>query len=165
MTIPRVLTLKQTNGDYTLMSKPIQELNNLRINSKRVPSNRIALLSDNVEIEMEMEETDFQLTFSNNNNEKVILKKENNQITFDRSQSGITDFNADFIKVHKAPLQNILLKNVKIYIDRSSMEFIFNDGELNITELVFPQSPYTILETKGVKEPSTIHQLKSIWGN
>jgi hypothetical protein len=42
------------------------------------------------------------------------------------------------------------------------IEFIFNDGEFNITELVFPQSPYTILETKGVKEPSTIHQLRSI---
>jgi fructan beta-fructosidase len=163
MTIPRVLTLKQTNGDYTLLSNPIQELNNLRVNSKTFPSNKMALSSDNLEIEMELEETDFQLIFSNNNNEKVVLKKENKQITFDRSQSGIIDFNNDFIKVHKAPLQNIFLKNVKIYIDRSSMEFIFNDGELNITELVFPQSPYTILETKGVKEPSTIHQLRSIW--
>ncbi len=163
MTVPRVLELKQTGGDYTLFSKPIQELNNLRVNSKKVPSNRIALLSDVSEIEMELAETDFEMVFSNNNNEKVVLKKENNQIMFDRSKSGITNFNTDFIKVHKAPLQNIILKNVKVYIDRSSMEIIFNDGELNMTELVFPQSPYTILETKGVKEPATIHQLRSIW--
>jgi len=106
---------------------------------------------------------DFQLIFSNKNKEKLTLQKKGDQIIFDRSQSGITAFNEEFRKIHNAPAKDIDIKKIKVYIDRSSMEIFFNEGELNMTELVFPKSPYTLLETQGIRDQVTIHHLSTIW--
>ncbi|HLG40952.1 MAG TPA: glycoside hydrolase family 32 protein [Chitinophagaceae bacterium] len=163
MTIPRVLELNEMDGQYKLLSKPVQELNKLRKSSDQVNSSEINLTSDILEIELDALAADFQLTFSNTNNEKVILKKNGDQIIFNRSQSGITAFNDDFSRLHYAPVKGMDIKKIKAYIDRSSMEFFFNEGELVMTELVFPKSSYTLLETQGIKEQATIHQLRSVW--
>lgn len=166
MTIPRTLELIETNGQYKLLSKPVKELGKLRKSSGHVNAAKINLKSDMLEIELDAASADFQLTFSNKNNEKVILKKTGDQIVFDRSQSGIIAFNDDFPKLHNnTPEMGMDIKKIKVFIDRSSMEFFFNDGEWAITELVFPKSSYTLLETQGIQEKVTIHQLRSVWIN
>ncbi len=164
MTIPRSLELIENNGKYKLLSKPIQELGKLRKSSNQVSSSKINLISDMLEIDLETNSSDFQLVFSNKINEQVVLKKINDQITFDRSKSGIIDFNDDFSKIQNTTLtKGVNINKIKVFIDRSSMEFFLNDGEVVLTELVFPKSAYTILETQGIKEDVIIHQLKSIW--
>jgi len=164
MTIPRSLELYEYDGQYTLYSKPIQELGNLRKSSEQVNSSKINLTSDMLEIDLETTSADFQLEFSNNENEIVVLKKIGDQIILDRSKSGIIDFNDSFSKIHdNTPTNGMKINEIIIFIDRSSMEFFFNDGELVITVLVFPKSAYTLLKTQGIKEDLKIHQLNSIW--
>lgn len=163
MTVPRALALQEKDGSYQLQSKPVEELNKLRTSSKQVDPTNIALPSDVVEIELEGLEETFQLTFSNKNGEQVVLKKQGDQIVFDRSQSGIVDFNEDFSKTHFAPAKGRSFKKLRIYLDRSSLEFFFDDGALTLTELVFPKSPYSLLKTEGVKAKANIHVLRSIW--
>lgn len=163
MTIPRVLELHKSEGQYKLLSKPVQELTKLRKSSEQVSAAKIPLSSDMLEIELDVLSADFQLIFSNKNKEKLTLQKKGDQVIFNRSQSGITAFNEEFRKIHNAPAKDINIKKIKVYIDRSSMEIFFNEGELNMTELVFPQSPYTLLETQGIRDQITIHHLSTIW--
>jgi fructan beta-fructosidase len=163
MTIPRVLELIEKNGDYQLLSKPVAELAALRVSSKTFTSSVINLPSDLLEIDLTTKSENFQLTFSNQAGERVLLKKEGDSIFFDRSKSGIIDFSTAFTTLHVAPAHGMGIKTIKLYIDRSSMEFFFNDGALCITELVFPTSYYTLLETEGIATEVTIHPLKSIW--
>lgn len=166
MTIPRSLELIEKEGQYTLLSKPVQELGKLRKSSNQVNSSEINLTSDLLEIDLETTSADFQLVFSNKDNEIVVLHKMGDRIIFDRSKSGIIDFNDDFPKIHNnTPANGLNITKIKVFMDRSSMEFFFNDGELVITTLVFPKSAYTLLKTKGIKEDVSIHQLKSIWTN
>lgn len=163
MTLPRWLRLQQQGNDYTLCSEPIKELNALRVSTTQATTNRIALASACTELEIDSLSSDFRLVLSNEAQEKVILEKKGNQLSFDRSQSGITQFSEAFGRLHTVPLAHSAIRHLKIYIDWSSIAFIFNHGELNITELVFPTLPYTLLETSGVASPITMHALRSIW--
>ena len=164
LTVPRCLVLNENDGKYTLLSKPIEELTKLRKSSSQVSATNINLTSDMLEIDLETTAAEFQLVFSNNANETVSLKKINDKIVFDRSKSGIIDFNKDFSNIqNNTPTNGITINKIKIFIDRSSMEFFFNDGELVITELVFPKSGYTSLKTQGINKNLIVHQLKSIW--
>lgn len=165
MTIPRSLELHKQKGAYKLFSKPVVELTGLRKRTQQVTANKIDLSSDILEIDLAVSSADFQLVFSNKHNEKILLAKSGDRIVFDRSQSGITNFNDDFRSIHYAPAAAINIQKIKVFIDRSSIEFVFNEGELNMTELVFPKSPYTLLETQGFEEQVIIHQLRSIWNN
>ncbi|MBL7828720.1 MAG: glycoside hydrolase family 32 protein [Saprospiraceae bacterium] len=163
MTVPRALELQERDGQYSLVSKPVRELQVLRSKVVQVKSSRINLPSDCLDIELSAVATDFKLTFSNEKGEKVILEKKGDEITFDRSRSGIAAFSSDFKQIHRAPAQNLVIKNIRVFLDRSSMEFFFNDGALAVTELVFPNSPYTLLETEGIVEKGTLYPLRSVW--
>ena len=72
----------------------------------------------------------------------------------DRRESGIVDFSQDFPSVTMAPAHSgdKPLK-LRIFIDRSSIEVFGRDGRFAMTNLVFPNSPYTTLslDTKGGK--------------
>jgi len=163
MTIPRSLELIEDEGDYKLASRPVQELEKWRQSSKQVAASTINLETDLCEIELNVVSTDFRLAFSNGNGEKALLEKTGGQITFDRSNSGIITFNEEFAKMHYAPAKGLEIKKIRIFQDRSSLEFFFNDGELTMTELVFPRFPFTLLETEGMSDQATIHQIKTIW--
>lgn len=159
MTVARVLEL---GNDNNLRSKPAKELEILRKTPYKADSDRVELKSDLLEINLKVNTPNFQLTFSNEKGERVLFQKNGRQLAFDRSKSGITDFSEDFAKVHRNET-DIEIKNIRIYLDRSSMEFFINDGEIVITELIFPSSPYTILQTSGIDKEVLIYPLKSVW--
>jgi fructan beta-fructosidase len=97
---------------------------------------------------------DQSLTFelSNENGEKVTASIENNFFTFDRSRSGKTDFHESFPGLHRTPLSGITVQSIEIYIDAASIEIFINDGEVVLTELVFPNASFSkIALTPGVK--------------
>lgn len=163
MTVPRALALIEADGRYSLHSQPIKELNQLRTSSERVKASKFDLKSDIIELECNTASDDFKLVFSNDKNEEVVLEKKGDQIILDRTKSGITTFNENFPKVHTSPAEGIDIKNIRIFLDRSSMEIFFNEGALVLTELVFPTVPYSTVETQGLGDDITIHQLKSVW--
>lgn len=165
MTVPRSLELMKNGDDYSIASRPVEELEKLRESTKEQEGDLISLTSDVLEIEMKSLGGDFKMTFSNDQGDKLVIDKTDDLVFFDRRQAGLKDFSDVFAAVHNVPLKGVEVKDIRIFLDRSSIEIFFNDGESVITELIFPTSTYKELSLQGMDSKVEIHLLKSIWGN
>lgn len=88
------------------------------------------------------------LVLSNSLGEHVdmVYDVKNKTFSFDRCQSGIVDFSQDFPAVTYAPTHSADGKvSLRIFIDRSSIEVFGNEGRFVMTNLVFPNEPYSTL--------------------
>ena len=165
-TLPRDMgVFKDTDGQYYLSSTPSPELDALRgklaHNQRKLAigtkENSIALPSSNdgiCEIVMDIDARKNQkvyITLSNKVKEKVVMTYDvdGETLSFDRTQSGIIDFSQDFASVTVAPTHSHDGKlSLRIFIDRSSIEVFEKDGRLAMTNLVFPNSPYSVISFK-----------------
>lgn len=108
-------------------------------------------------VSLDLEPRDSQpitITLSNRTGESVVMTYDPADATFtmDRTRSGITDFSQDFPAVTAAPTFNRGGRlHLDLYIDRSSIEAFGDDGRFAMTNLVFPESPYTTLSVSGSK--------------
>jgi len=68
----------------------------------------------------------------------------------DRKQSGAVGFSDVFPIVSVAPTYGTL-KQLRIFIDRCSIEAFDAEGKMAMTNLVFPSEPYNIIKVKGGK--------------
>ena len=103
------------------------------------------------------------LTLANKAGERVVLTYDSDKETlaFDRTQSGIVNFSQDFPAVTVAPTHRHDGKlSLRIFVDRSSVEVFEKEGRLAMTNLVFPNSPYTELSLKSSKGKAKISNLK-----
>lgn len=150
MTIPRTLNLKKENSGYRLISTPIAEINKITANVMPLSENASVAnaLSYSLDITTNPNEP-FTLVLSNNLSEKVEIAVSNKTISMDRTQSGITNFLPEFAAVHTAPLAGIQVKTVKVFVDASSIEVFVNDGEVVLTDLIFPNAPLQNINYTG----------------
>lgn len=111
------------------------------------------------------------ITLDNKSGEKVTMTYDIRQSTFsmDRTASGTVDFSQDFPAVTVAPtFNNCGELQLRLFIDRSSIEAFGNGGKFAMTNLVFPTSPYSSMEISAtggkarIKE-CTIYPLKAIY--
>ena len=177
-TLPREMGIfKDTDGQYYLSSTPSPELTTLRgqlhHQSRRLSVGKadkvIALPTQNdglCEILMDIEARKDQLltlTLSNKADERVVLtyNPADETLAFDRTQSGIVNFSQDFPAVTIAPTHRHDGKlSLRLFIDRSSIEVFEQEGRLAMTNLVFPNSPYTSLSLQCSKGKAKINNLK-----
>ncbi|QDH79956.1 glycoside hydrolase family 32 protein [Echinicola soli] len=164
MTLPRELELVSGGGDNKVASRPVQEVQSLRHSTETIQGLTHQLKEPLFDLELtKANGKEASLTLSNELGEKVVFKMEADQLVIDRSKSGKTDFEAGFGNLHTAPIPGIAIKNLRVFADRSSLEFFINDGELVMTEIIFPNAPYLQLEMEGFQENGKVHYLKSIW--
>ena len=163
MTLPRQLSLFKAEEGFYIASTPVEELKKLRTESKVLNTSEIKLENELAEIELTPNQEDFKIVFSNELGDEVVFEKSGQEIIFDRSQSGLTGFSESFPEIHHIPDLGISIEKLRIFIDQSSIEFFINDGELAITELIFPNAPLNLIETSGIANEVKIHNLKSIW--
>ncbi len=164
MTLPRKLELFEVEGKNLLASSPVKEIESLRKRSEPLSEPKTQL-DDNL-FELELTKSMGQnasITFGNEMGDQISLHIKEEQIVFDRTKSGQVDFHKKFARVHHAPLNGIKIKKVRVFVDQSSLEFYFNEGELVITEIIFPDQPLQNLSLEGFEEGGSIHYLKSIW--
>ncbi|MCI6250054.1 MAG: DUF4980 domain-containing protein [Bacteroidales bacterium] len=177
-TLPREMGIfKDTDGQYYLSSTPSPELEALRgglhHQSRRFSLGKsdktISLPTQNdgiCEILLDIEARKGQvltLTLANKAGERVVLTYDSDKETlaFDRTQSGIVNFSQDFPAVTVAPTHRHDGKlSLRIFVDRSSIEVFEKEGRLAMTNLVFPNSPYTELSLKSSKGKAKISNLK-----
>ena len=83
------------------------------------------------------------ITLSNAKGEQVVMHYDAQKQTFsmDRTKSGDTSFSENFACTTVAPTHG-QLKQVRLFIDHSSIEAIDADGKMAMTNLVFPSEPY-----------------------
>ncbi|MDE6443231.1 MAG: GH32 C-terminal domain-containing protein, partial [Muribaculaceae bacterium] len=89
---------------------------------------------------------DVDITLSNAKGEKVVMNfnPSESKFSFDRTQSGVTDFSKDFPAVVWAPtLRDSKEQKLRIFVDTSSMEVFDAEGNFVLTNLVFPNEPYS----------------------
>jgi levanase/fructan beta-fructosidase len=100
-----------------------------------------------------------EIVLSNAKGEQVIMRYDAARQTFsmDRTRSGDVSFSADFPCVTEAPTYGTV-KQVRIFIDRCSIEVFDAEGKMAMTNLVFPSEPYNTLKVKGGK--ATIYEIK-----
>ncbi len=162
-TLPRELTLNQRKGDYLVASSPVRELEKLRENAQEMEGSEWEIESELVELILRPEQGDFSVEIGNEKGEKVVFRKNGEELSFDRSQSGITGFSNVFGNLHTAPLEGLEVEQLRIFLDRSSIEIFVNNGELVLTEIIFPESPYSQIKLVGFRDRSTVHELRGIW--
>lgn len=90
------------------------------------------------------------VTLSNDEGEEFIITYDQKAMTLtcDRSKSGITNFNQHFAsKLTVAPVHKKLTQ-LRIFVDNSSVEVFGNNGEVCLTNLVFPKSKFNHITVK-----------------
>ena len=103
---------------------------------------------------------------------KFSIDPKNKVMTFDRTHSGIVDFEDSFAAgVQTMPYDpQDRQVDLSIWVDESSVEIFLDDGRYVFTNQVFPESNYNSIVIKAPKpyitylSPQTT-QIKSIWNN
>lgn len=100
-----------------------------------------------------------EIVLSNAKGEEVVMTYDAQQQTFamDRTKSGDSSFSEAFAVNTIAPTYGNV-KQLRIFIDRCSIEAFDADGKMAMTNLVFPSEPYNIIKVKGGK--ATIYEIK-----
>lgn len=174
MTIPRTLHLYKENGDFSLRSWPVAELDKIKISSvknTRVKDSIITSFAPTSMIELSVlisHESTFKVRLSNDESEYIDLGYDSatNELYLDRTKAGLSNFNETFAARHTCP-RNYMSDTLtmKLLLDHSSIEMFADDGRSVMTDIFFPTTPFTKLEIlDGSKVIDlNIAELESIW--
>ena len=90
------------------------------------------------------------ITLPNDKGEQVVMTYDEKSRTFamDRTKSGQKEFSDDFAALTVAPVHG-KMSQLRLFIDRSSIEAFDADGKMAMTNLVFPTKPYNKVLVKG----------------
>ena len=90
------------------------------------------------------------ITLANDKGEQVVMTYDEKSRTFamDRTKSGQKEFSDDFAALTVAPVHG-KMSQLRLFIDRSSIEAFDADGKMAMTILVFPTKPYNKVLVKG----------------
>ena len=177
-TLPRDVRLfRGADGELYVASAPAPELSGLRgkstlsvkkvsIGSKSVNYTLPSANSGVCEISLGIDArraASVDITLANKQGDKVVMTYDTNARTmaFDRTKSGIVDFSQSFPAVTVAPTRETDGRiTLRLFVDRSSIELFGNDGRFVMTNLVFPNSPYTTLSVKANGGKAKINDLQ-----
>ena len=143
--IPRDLGLFEYKGETYCSVVPSPEMTAAR--SKKATK----ALSESCEMVVNLK-GNATITLSNDKGEKVVMLYDAKAETFsmDRTKSGKMDFCNDFAATTKAPTYG-KISQLRIFIDKSSIEAFDAEGKMAMTNLVFPTKPYNKVTVKGGK--------------
>ena len=159
--LPRELSLTQTQNGIRLIQTPIPELQSLRGTHTQYRNEFIStdndlfhhIRSETLEIKAEFQWTGntdsfgFQLRVGANEETVISYLVAEQMLVLDRTRSGQADFNEGFARIHSAPLAPIRNTiRLHIFVDAASIEVFANDGILTLTDSIFP-SP----DSRGIK--------------
>jgi len=177
-TLAREMKLfKGADGDIYLASAPAKELDGLR--DKIVAESGKATLGTTplkfeipasteglYEIVTTIEsgkKSKTEITLGNNAGEKAVITYDaaNRTASFDRTEAGLSDFSQSFPAVTVAPTHEKDGRiELRIFVDRSSVEVFGNDGEFVMTNLVFPKEPYLSLSISAPEGSAKLAGMK-----
>ena len=150
--IARDLGFFTYNGETYVSVVPSKEMLDVRGKKVKQPTEACEIIID---VKKQTE-----IVLSNAKGEQVVMKYDAAKQTFtmDRTKSGDVRFSPDFPCVTEAPTYGTI-KQLRIFIDRCSIEAFDAEGKMAMTNLVFPSEPYNNIKVKGGK--ATIFQIKN----
>lgn len=174
--LPRDLELfQEADGTYRLATSPAPEVKALRgkkvmnygsfsAATKKVSKKLPTANSGICEIEMELVGRTAEviyITLANAKGEETVMSYDLEKATFsmDRTKSGLTDFSKDFPAVTVAPAPKGDKQLLRLFIDRCSIEAFEGEGRFAMTNLVFPEEPYTTIAVSTEKGTCRVNNL------
>lgn len=156
--IPRELKLRKVKDEVRLFQEPISELESLRISETELRNLNLHETAsvclyrgkDNDELnvfevigEFEIQDAvEFGFNIYKRDKQKTVIgyKVNDKKVFVDRRKSGRVDFSEKFPVLQEGSLECFNNKiKIRMFIDVSSVEVFFNDGEIVITSLIFPK--------------------------
>jgi fructan beta-fructosidase len=173
MTLPRVLGLQKIGNSYYTTMRPVDALEKLVETStsyKHISSIDNTPITGRTRLEFTVDDLyAFSFIFSNAAGQYVTAgySEEKNSFFIDRTHAGVSAFDPGFAAIHYGPRIS-QAKNSKIILilDNSSLEMFADDGLTTMTEIFFPDQPFTILQSGSSRKPVEdvrVSQLSSIW--
>ena len=149
--IARDLGLFQDGDEWYVSVKPSPEMLAARGKKLKAPTEACELVVD-----LKGSAT---ITLANAKGEQVVMTYYDAARTFamDRTASGNVSFSEAFPCTTVAPTHG-RVKQLRIFVDRCSIEAFDADGHVAMTNLVFPSEPYNSIKVKGGK--ATIYEVK-----
>ena len=104
---------------------------------------------------------DAQIILRNAKGERVVMTYDDEEETFDmdRRRSGNISFSDAFPVATSSPTYG-KVRQLRIFVDRCSVEAFDGDGKMCMTNLVFPSTPYDKITVKG-KAKAAIYKIKT----
>ena len=104
---------------------------------------------------------DAQIILRNAKGERVVMTYDDEEETFDmdRRRSGNISFSDAFPVATSSPTYG-KVRQLRIFVDRCSVEAFDGDGKMCMTNLVFPSTPYDKIIVKG-KAKAAIYKIKT----
>jgi levanase/fructan beta-fructosidase len=154
--IPRDLNIFTDGGETYLASKPSPEMDALR---KSSGAKKAKKPTETCEIVVDLKGS-ASVVLSNSKGETVTMAYDEGQrtLTMDRRKSGLSNFSEAFAAETVGPTHGVI-RQLRIFIDRSSIEVFDAEGKIVMTNLVFPTEPYNNIKVKGGK--ATIYEIKN----
>ncbi|HSL59255.1 MAG TPA: glycoside hydrolase family 32 protein, partial [Acidimicrobiales bacterium] len=176
MTLPQVVALRSFDGGVELVRQPVPELEARRGVHRRYEAADMAALAEqlaaddlggdvveliaNVEVG-EADEVAVRVHVGADRETVVGYDVTTERLFVDRRRSGIVDFHSSFPARHEAPLPlgDDRAIELRIIVDRSSVEVFADRGRVVLTELVFPEGDrhgIDVTSTGGRSGPVTL---------
>ena len=155
MTLPRELSLSKTSEGIRLHQQPVKESKTLRKGepisfaggSVDETNSWLADLKDlpdclelSIKFENLTQESEISFEIHTAENEFTSVGYDKGNVFMDRTKSGETDFAEGFARRHIAPCLPVDGQvSFHLFLDRSSLELFAEDGEIAITNQIFPK--------------------------
>ena len=148
--IPRDLGIFQYGEETYVSVVPSKEMLAVRGQKVKKPTETCEIVVD--------VKNQAEIILSNTKDEEVVMRYDATKQTFtmDRTKSGDVSFSEAFPCETTAPTYG-QIKQLRIFVDRCSIEAFDADGKMAMTNLVFPSEPYNIIKVKGGK--ATIYEV------
>lgn len=157
LTLPRELALTKTPPGVRLVQHPVPELEKLRGRHWEWENETIAgendLLADvsgetleiiaefEVSQAMDADRLGLRVRTGNDQSTTIGYVPKQEKLFVDRTHSGNVEFNPAFSGIHLADLEPVNARiRLHVFVDRSSVEVLANDGLVSLTEQIFPDA-------------------------
>ncbi|MFV8465676.1 glycoside hydrolase family 32 protein [Flavobacterium sp. LB1P62] len=177
MTLPRELKLIEAGNHFRVSSQPVKELQNyvsktikkevLKISEKKtvlIDKSLVDLSRLDIHFTMKNLKKDvYTFSLSNNANNAIHfgINTKDKYFFIDRRKSGNLSFSDVFAKeISKAPFTKDFDKmDVRVVIDKTSIEVFYNNGQTVMTEIFFPEKPMETFSVTKANFNFTIENL------
>ena len=148
--LPRDLGIKTTGGETILTSIPSKEVTAQRGKKVKQPTEACEIIID--------VKGTADIVLSNAKGEQVTMRydAQKQEFRMNRTKSGDVSFSEAFPCETTAPTYGSI-KQLRLFIDRCSIEAFDAEGKMAMTNLVFPSEPYNTIKVKGGK--ATVYQI------
>ena len=176
MTISRELKLLKEGKQYKLSSEPVRELKNyisktikkdvLKIKKETIIIDKSMVDLSRLDISFTMKDLkddNYTFSFSNKSNNSIRfgINKKEKYFFIDRKNAGIVSFSDNFAnQISKAPFSIDFDKvDVRVIVDKTSIEIFYNNGKTVMTEIFFPEKP---METFSVTKENFNFKIENL---